>query len=316
MTTPVVSALFLFNSRFEPNVPVLDELYRERFSRRRYIMPFATKRQDNVIPVREVGWYFSGHLAQAADAFIEPDVTHYVVISDDLFVNPTVNEHNFLDKLGISERSAWITSLAVTDSLRNNWEWAADAAYHFRRMSATDAFRLLPPPAEAMARYQRLGLSPARSPMPRTAADLRFAFGTLPRNSRAIFMESLTMLGKPSPFPSLAGYSDFLVIPAHAIREFTFWCGVFAALNIFAEVAVPTALALSCEEITTELVVGDHFAHPTAQRRADAPLEGQILNFAETEALGDRLGWRRSRLIDEFPKEWLYVHPIKFSRWK
>jgi hypothetical protein len=313
---PVVSALFLFNSRFEPNVPVLDKLYRERFSRRKYIMPFATKRQDNVIPVREVGWYFSGHLAQAADAFIEPDVTHYVVISDDLFVNPAIDEHNLLDKLAISEQSAWITSLAVTEALRNSWEWAADAAYHFRRMSATDAFRLLPPPADALERYRRLGLAPAGSPMPRSAADLRFAFGTLPRNSRAIFLESLSMLGKPSPFPSLAGYSDFLVVPANAIREFTFWCGVLAALNIFAEIAVPTALALSCDAIATELILGDHFAHPAARRRTDAPLKGQILDFAGTEAFGESRGWSRRRLTDEFPEDWLYVHPIKFSRWK
>ena len=313
MTAPNVAALFLFNNRFERVLPALDRLYAERFPRRQYIMPFATERRADIISVQECGWYFSGHLAQGARDFLAPDVTHYVVISDDLYLNPRLDHRNIVAALGLGERSAWIKGLASADALRHRWEWSADAAFELKRMSITDLWSQLPAPEDARERFARLGLDLSFR-RPRTRAEWRFATRDLPRASRAIWLKYLAMWGKPAPFPMLSSYADFLVVPAHAMPDFVHWCGLFAAMNIFAEIAVPTALALACDEIVTELPIGAHFgdrdtvAEPRGSWRG---VEGE-----GAEGFAQRLDRSLDRLQAEFPADWLYFHPVKLSGWR
>lgn len=315
MAETVISALFLFNNRFERNVPVLEDLYRDRFSRRKYIMPFATQDDPDIIPVVEAGWYFSGHLAQAAPRFIEPDVTHYVVISDDLFVNPTLDEHNIVEQLRLDDRTGWIKSLAGLDALRHSWEWSADAAFEAQRMTITDLFAQLPPAAEAQAKFERMGFEFGGT-MPASIRQMQYTFWQLPRRSRAIWLKSLAMLGRPSPYPFLSGYGDFLVIPAAAIKEFARLCGLLGAMNIFAEVAVPTAVALACENVVTELKLGENYRDLETRSRSRGRYKGIEFAGDEMNAFGDARDWKVERLVGEFPNDWLYAHPIKFSQWR
>lgn len=312
MSDPVLSALFLFNHRFERNVPVLEELYKDRFSRRRYVMPFATIERPDVIPVREAGFYFHGHLAQAADRFLDDEVTHYVVISDDLFVNPKLNEHNLLAELGLGERAAWIKSLAGADEVRYGFTWAADAAFQMQRAQSMDLLRDLPPAEDAQRRFEAMGFHFPR-PRPRSLAELRHLTITMPRQARLIWWESLALLGRRSPYPLLMGYADFLVLPAHGIARFLHYCGLFAAMNIFVEIALPTALALAYDEIVTEMEIGEDFRQLSARRRPDAPYKG--IELADSAPFGESRGWSRDRLVEEFPDDWLYAHPVKFSQW-
>lgn len=313
MAEPVVSAIFLFNNRFEPNVPILDDLYRDRFSRRTYVMPFATLDRPDVVRVQEAGWYFHGHLAQAADRILDDAVTHYVVISDDLVLNPAINEDNILDKLNLGERAAWIKSLAGADRHRHSFPWAADGAFQMQRTMGSDLWQMLPSPEEAKRRFEALGIGFPK-PVPRTPAEFRFLFWQLPRQAKLIWLHLLAMTGRPSPYPLLMGYADFLVLPAHGMKRFLELCGIFAAMNLFVELAIPTILPLVYDEIQTELEHDQDFRILTSTRRPDAPLKGQEL--VDVDPLGERLGWSRRRLMNEFPADWLYVHPIKFSRWK
>lgn len=310
-----VQALFLFNNRFERVLPVLDRVYGERFPRRRYIMPFATVDRPDVIRVQEAGWYFSGHLAQAADRFVAPDVTHYVVISDDLYLNPALDAGNIVAALELGERTGWIKNLAAADAQRHRWPWSADAAFELRRMTISDLWGQLPPPDEARARLARLGLDLSLR-RPRDAAEWRFATTGLARDSRAIWMKYLAMWGKPSPYPTLCGYADFLVVPAYAMPEFARLCGLFAAMNVFAEVAVPTALALACDEVATELPLGAHFADPTARTLSQGRWRGIEGIGTEPQDLADRHDQRLDRLAAGFPADWLYFHPVKLSGWR
>lgn len=314
MTTSVVQALFLFNNRFERVLPTLDRLYADRFPRRRFIMPFATVDRPDVIGVQESGWYFSGHLAQAAPSFMAPDVTHYVVISDDLFVNPALDARNLIDALGLGPRTGWIKGLAPVDALRHRWEWSADAAFEARRMTITDLWQQLPPVAEAQARLARLGLDVALRG-PRGLAEWRWGVTDLPRRSRAIAVKYWAMWGKPAPYPLLSGYADFLVVPAHAMPEFARLCGLFAAMNIFAEVAVPTALALACDDLVTELPPGVHGWDKSSRALSQGSWRGMEGNMVEEDAFATARGHSLDRLQADFPADWLYFHPVKLSRW-
>lgn len=313
-----VAAVFLFNHRFERNIAKLDDIYGERFPLRTYLMPFARSDRPDVVRVEETSWHFSGHVAQGAHRFRRPDVSHYVFISDDLILNPALDADNIVERLGLDERTGYIKSLASIDAQRYAWHRGVEATIALRRNGPGFDYRSeLPPAEEARARYERIGIDMAR-PVFRSRAEALFAVTTLPK--RAGYMSlpwAARFHGKASDYPLLGGYADFFVVPAAAIDAFVHYCGVLAALNIFAEVAVPTALALATEHVVTELAPGEGFWTPQARRNPDCSLKGvEFWDPAETPAFGQRFGFEQQRLLVEFPRDWLYVHPVKLSQWK
>lgn len=311
-----VAALFLFNHRFERNLEKLDAIYGDRFPRRKYLMPFARSDRPDVLRVRETSWNFSGHIAQTADRFMEDGVTHYVVISDDLIVNPRLKADNIVDALGLSDNQAYIKSLASIDALRYTWWRALQATIAFRRHSPGFDWRAeLPDANDAQAKFVAMGV-----PMPKPSIGSLTEIKNLPALIDAVGYLSAPwaarLYGQRSEYPLLGGYSDFFVVPAAAMEKFAHYCGVFAALDIFAEIAVPTALALAADDVRTELAYGEGFNCGQMKRNPDFPYRGvEFWAPEEAPAFADRFDRRQDRLFADFPKDWLYVHPVKLSQW-
>lgn len=310
-------AVFIFNHRFERNLEKLDDLYAARFPRRTYLMPFAQSDRADVCRINETSWHFSGHVAQGAASFIANDATHYVFISDDLILNPRLDATNVARELGLDASSGYIKSLAPLDALRYEWHRALPASIALRRNSDGFDWRAeLPPIEEAQAKFAAMGLAD-RVPSLRSLDDARHALRNLSKAGYLTAPWAAKLHAKPSDYPLLMGYADFFVVPAAAIRRFTHFCGVFAALDIFAEVAVPTALALACDHVLTELVPGARFDDPAAPRCPDRPWHGvEFWDPLETPAYAARFGNDRKRLVSEFPENHLYVHPVKLSQWR
>ena len=312
------SAVFLFNHRFERNLDKLDALYADRFPRRTYLMPFARSERADVCAVHETSWHFSGHVAQGAASFIDDTATHYVFISDDLILNPRFNADNIIRELGLPSGAGYIKSLAPLDANRYAWHRALPATIALKRNGAGFDWRAeLPPEDDARAKFAAMGLAD-HVPSIQSVAQARHILGTvLPAAGYLTAPWMAKLRGKPSDYPLLMGYADFFVVPASAIRQFAHLCGVFAALDIFAEVAVPTALALACDTVITEMMPGARFAEADAPRRADFPWQGtEFWDPAETPAFAARYGNEWQRLMKEFPEQWLYVHPVKLSQWR
>ena len=316
-----ICLVHLFNHRFEANLPVLQRIYAERFPDRHVLMPFASKPGHGISRVYELGRNFSGHIAQGARDFIDPGFTHYAIVADDLLLNPRLHASNLVAALGLKPREGYIKNLTPADALRDEWIWAGEAAAHFRRYGkAVDLAGLLPPAEEARAKVAALGLYlPDRPGSGRAGAVRRHL--SHPRQSVWAWLEGLTMRGQPADYPLLSGYSDLVVVPAEAMERFAQYCGMFAALDIFAEIAVPTALALACEGVRTELPLGRHFHdvrhdHGSSQKGAGG-LKGVELwtreDLAEADAL---LSLPLDDLLDAFPPDWLYCHPVKLSRYR
>lgn len=307
----------LFNHRFEANLPVLERIYAGRFPDRHVLMPFAIDPGPGISRVYELGRNFSGHIAQGARDFIDPRFTHYAIVADDLLLNPRLHAGNLVEALGLQPAEGYIKNLAAADALRDEWIWAGEAAAHFRRYGkAIDWAALLPPPEAARAKFARLGV-----PMPAKVGSgwpgtLRRHL-TQPRQSVWAWLEGLTMRGQPADYPLLSGYSDFVVVPAEALQLFAQFCGIFAALDIFAEIAVPTALALACDKVRTELPPGRHFHGHGSSQIAAGGLKGVELwtgsDLAEADAL---LSLPLEKLLAAFPPDWLYCHPVKLSRYR
>lgn len=307
-----IAAVFLFNHRFEKNVDKLEAIYRDRFGSRRYIMPFTQVDDPRMVPVYETSWNFSGHLAQAWPHIRVEGATHYVVIADDLVLNPGLDENNLLERLGVGPRAGYIKSLASVDANRYRWYRALLESIRFDEGDpGFDRQAELPPADEARARFEAMGV-PFRFPAPRTPRELRL---TLHRFRPLVGTGNyLRWARRRTSYPLLYGYADLLVVPAHAMLAFIHYCGVFAALNVFAEVAVPTALALAVDEIVTEMELGEHFEFP-GRRRADAAMKGvELWGASRIQAFADGVGYSLDRLAANFPKDRLYVHPVKLSR--
>jgi hypothetical protein len=311
-----ICAVFLFNNRFEGNLPILDRIYADRFTRRHVIMPFARSPERGISRVYELGRNFSGHLAQAARDFVAPDITHYVVIPDDLLLNPRLNETNLLDELRLEPNQGYIKNLISADNVRHNWPWAGEASASFRRFAkALDLQSELPAVGDARAKFEAMGLKFELDSARGLISKLQSHY-FLMRSSGWTYLTGLTMRGQPSDYPLLAGYSDFLVIPACAIEQFVHYCGVLAALNIFAEVAVPTALALACDSVKTELALNHHFIEADAPRADRDALKG--IEFWTPEHYlphADIFDRTLDEVISHFPRDWLYAHPVKLSRY-
>lgn len=316
MSTTKICALFMFNHRFERNLPMIERVYGNRFSHRHILMPFASNPGPNISRVYELGRYFSGHIAQAARDFVRDDFTHYVVIPDDLLLNPSLNENNIIERLNLGVGEGYINNLIAADALRYSWPWAGEAAGAFgRNAQGIDLKGLLPPADEARSRFEKMGIIFPGRPGPGSRWRRLAAQPTAAR-ARWAYVYTLSLLGRSSPYPLLAGYSDFLVIPAAAIDKFVHYCGVMAALNIFAEIAIPTALALSADRIKTELVRNRHFRGPAAPRTDPAGLKGVAFwKAADFVPYNDLLSKPLDELLAAFPEDVLYLHPVKFSNY-
>jgi len=278
-------------------------------------MPFATVDDPKVSRVFELGRNFSGHFAQSAADWIEDGVTHYVVVPDDLLLNPELDESNLIDRLGVLPGEAYTKNLVSADALRHQWPWAAESAATFVQSSKViDIAGLLPDAADARAKFERMGIAFSGVGQYRGGPTVKQRVASARRAKRST-LQALSLRGRPAPYPLLAGYADFLVIPAEAIDDFVRYCGAFAAMNIFAEVAVPTALALAAEAVRTELPRNVHFLDPDRQPSDPDALRGvELWSAAERRDCPVLHCDSPDAALAAFDPKWLYVHPVKLSR--
>ena len=104
------------------------------------------------------------------------------------------------------------------------------------------------------------------------------------------------------PYPLIAGYSDFFIVPKKIMKYFAHLCGIFASMNVHAEMALPTALSLSSEKCRH--VLPDSFR------------DGTIWDLKERQDFCAKYNFSIEALLGDFPENTLYVHPIKLSHWR
>ena len=103
-------------------------------------------------------------------------------------------------------------------------------------------------------------------------------------------------------YPILWGYSDILIIEESAMMKFCTYCGCFAACDVFVEQAIPTALLLSAEKITTGAQI---------KKKMIPQLSIEMKSNMER-----KYNLNIKCLMDDFPSNLFFIHPIKLSQWK
>lgn len=127
---------------------------------------------------------------------------------------------------------------------------------------------------------------------------VRFGLKRFSRNREELPIETDQLT-----YPTAYGYSDFLIIPRTTLADFCHYCGVFAAARQWVESAIPTALVLACSRIRTLKDIG-------------WSAEDGVCDYKVRKKLEQDSNLSYKVLLEKYPKDYLYVHPIKLSKWK
>jgi hypothetical protein len=301
--------IIIFNHRYDKNIPVLEKIYGNRFSAIYFLVPFYNGSHPNVIPVYESSHFFQSFFAQGYHRFFREEFTHYVFLGDDCILNPAITENNILEQTGLQPGADFIPQLFTLDSIKGEGWWhAAKGIDFFYNRAGAEIARELPSREEALQRFKQHGLDI----QPLTSENI---FG----NKKISFLRwwqsplykqfFLRVKWKPYrkqgkielPYPVAGSYSDIIVVTKEIITEFCRYCGILAAAGLFVEIAVPTALLLLSRKIMQE---------------KDLRLKGKALWSSEEIAALEKDHHRSlGALLKDFPKDQLFYHPVKLSKW-
>ena len=286
----------VFNHQFEKNIPKLRKLYADRFSTIRFLSPFSTSKDPDVIPIFENCLRFQGYFSQAF-SHLPKDCEYYVFCGDDLILNPCLNERNLINDLNCNN-SSYIKYL--------NPIWEHSFAWHkfeecnqFTEQEYTIPYQNLCPSRNGLLeiysnhgfKYKNIGFQNFQGIKEKgfTVKRLMAGLSYFIRNGNKRYIK----------YPLIEGYSDLIVVPRDHIKLFCHYCGIFAAMNLWVDAAVATALLLSGSPVKTEI---------------DSKYSGT--EYWNDNELKERLASASGRLdkIEKlFRTNELYIHPIKLS---
>ena len=296
-----ICLVIIYNHRFEKNIQKLNTYYANKFSHIFHVIPFYTSDNPQVITVYENSHQFSGYIAQAYKTFYNTNFSHYVFVGDDLLLNPNITADTILNQLNLSVDSGYIKNIYNFHTLKQLWH-VPDTLYKFTSTKGVNYTAEIPTYTEALAKAAKhqIQIAPLNS---------NYLFGLFKASGKTFFKNWVYTLGyvlykrfkkiNILPYPLVGAYSDFVVVPKCSIEKFSKYCGVFAAMNIFAEVAIPTALMLSCDKIEMEK---EEFKGK------------EVWTQMELEKYSKACNNSVRQLFVKHP-QYIYFHPAKLSVW-
>jgi exonuclease III len=295
-----ICLVILYNHRFEKNIDKLNRLYSQRFTNIIHIVPFFESADKNVHTVYEASYFFQNHINQAFRNFDYQQFDHYVFVGDDLILHPEIDENNILERLNLGNDSGYIKELKPLHKVHHLWLDKYNITTAFNN-PGFDYLSQLPPLAEQLVRLKNYNIEFKKQSL-RNLIDsqARFSILQIARYKNVGTTVTRLLRGYKPPIPLVTSYSDFFVVPKSSMKSFVHLCGVYGALNLWVEAAIPTALALSCENIVTE---GERSAWKGTEiwgKKNKTEFESKVKTSSE--------------LNNKFETFQLYIHPVKLSR--
>jgi hypothetical protein len=306
---PKACLIIVFNHRYDKNIPVLEKIYASRFSHIYFLVPFYNGNDPRVIPVYESSNFFQSFFAQGYHRFFKEEFTHYIFTGDDCLLTPHVNENNFLEQTGLPPNTELISGFMELHKLSGRpWWHTHKAVDFFNNRKGAEVKSELPSYEEAVNKFRQHGIPV----VPLTKENI---FGTqTPPNKGWLEYWAFKQYylrfkwkqyrknGKIElPYPVAGSYSDVLIVTRESIYDFCRYCGIMAAVGLFVELAIPTALLLASEKIMQE---------------KELRLKGRALWTAdEVQEVEKKFNKSLRSLVNDFPPGQLYYHPVKLSKW-
>ena len=312
-----ICLLILFNHRFDKNIPLLDEMYRERFSYIRYIVPFYDGPREDVISVYGRSIFFQTYIAQAYNVLKKEGFDYFYIIADDMIINPQINETNIEQFFELESGESWIPHLRTIREQPYFWIGTLSAYMYKPDQKYVEIKGELPTVPVALNKFKQQGLE---NSMELSRYDVFKEF-TLNIDSLAnkarLLLRVLSKIRSPFKktanlnYPLAASYSDTLLVSGETMPKFAHYCGVFGATSLFVEVAIPTALILASDKkIKTEKnIIHKGRSYWKTSDNVFCENKQYLWDNLETEfkSLDD--------MIKNFPVDAIYMHPVKLSKW-
>lgn len=307
---PKVCLVVMFNHRFDKNLPLLRKIYGERFSDIKFLMPFYDGADADVIPVYESSHQFQGYFIQAYDKLKDIPCTHYLFIGDDLIIRPDLDEINFTARTNMHGKKfldCKFTPINNPNGFR--WYWAANFSKPFYD-AATSWKNSLLPYDKAIAKFNEFFgtkyneiYDEAFFGNPNEPGVTIMGQWNNPGDFINVVNKFIASNGNSLkiPYPMAGGYSDIFCVDKTSLFEFSRLCGIFSAMNLFVEAAIPTAAVLTFKR--------DDVAFFSRE-------SGVILWNDDRIALEKKYDKNFSRLYREWQAQIFFIHPVKLSGWK
>lgn len=248
-----ICLIIIYNHRYDCNIEVLEKIYSGKFEAIYHLVPFYDGKRENVIPVYESSYQFQGYVAQAMREFYHETYTHYLFIGDDLLLNPSINQENFFEFFNLDPRYSALA--ACTPLVHRTWWAYEDRIYNaicsFSKYNGTNYREELPNARKAFKKAFDLGYS--KKDFLATKEQLFFGAGSKKSILQFVLRHPKHVLkllkGIPLPYPVFGGYSDIFILNKDDIETVSRMFGVFAAIRLFVETAIPTAMRLHCKDL-------------------------------------------------------------------
>lgn len=309
-TFPKTCLVVIFNHRFDKNLPLLRKIYGSRFSNIRFLMPFYDGADSDVIPVYESSYQFQGYLIQAYEKLKDIPCSHYLFIGDDLIINPNFDELNFIPSSKMYDKkflSAEFTPLNSPNKFKR-WSIVDSSKPFYNRYTSWQ--ESLYSYDEAMAKFNDFFGAKYKEIY---EADF---FGNPNEPGGNIVgkwdnpEEFLKMVSHfigtnkssfniPYPMAHQGGVADIFCVSKESLFALSRLCGIFSAMKLFVEIALPTAVVLLFKRNEVEFIK-----------------YGLWLWKDKRTAFENYYDKDFSRLYSEWNEKLFCIHPVKLSRWK
>ena len=299
-----IALLVLYNHRYEKNIDKIKAIYKDRFHYVYQLIPFYEGNDPSIIPVFGSSFYFQIFLSQAYVFLKQHDFTHYIVVADDMIINPVINENNIFEQMGISEEDYFISNLQPLQNHKSRLAWMSNAIKYNVKQRGVEVENVLPTYGEAINKFKEKGFP--TGPIP-----IRYFFRLTYRKGFKYFLFDLKnilfdlplLFRRKLKYPTIKAYSDILLLPQKGMEKFTAYCGAFASTRLFVELAIPTSLIL----------IADKDNLKTCE---DLKLKyGAMWSKQAVDSLSEKYGYSIANLQSNYPSDKLFLHPIKLSKW-
>ena len=299
-----VCVVVVFNHRYEQNIAKIKKIYEGRFSKILFLSPFYEGDDPDVIPVYESSRQFQGYFIQAYEKLMKTSCQYFLIVADDMIINPTYNEANILTYLGMENKKVGIdcaVPLNKTDGFA--WHHARYSSHPFLS-KGTEWKTSLPAYEKALNLFEDFW---GEKYLEKYGCDF---YAPKAGESKDVFLKEKEAFlirngGEDIPYPMAHGYSDILCIRRNTVHALFHRMGIFSAMNLWVEIAIPTSIVLTVprNEVT-------FFSELPNRFRKVMWDEEEISEFAAACESNYK------KLAEIWERPCMYVHPVKLSRWE
>lgn len=301
-------ACVLFNHPYAKNIPIIQEAMKSRFDEVYFVVPNMQLDAANVIVSYRGSYSFQGLIVDACETLLRSQGDYFFFIQDDVVLNPKFTGADLIKRLKIDEGGAFLPG---TRTLGGPYNWHYALLSHIWKLfyptnifsgSGVENWLSLLPPADVAFRELESKYGFAFTPIDRAdPISPKYASVLDPVANQALNIAILNGLFSTAheqskitlPFPFLFAMSDFFAVDRNTLKNAKHMLGVFSAMQLFPEFAIPTALHLTACKVMHSGDTGLHAIWLVANDR-------ESLTF--------------DPIVREFENNKLLLHPVKISQ--